>query len=185
MTTTTREHSAHTPTRRAPVHAATIADLFREGARARPDAAALRFNDGAAWHTISWRAYERAVADEPELAAVAGLDTEKVIRATWIIGASLAAVAGVFAGMDTDVHPNLGWNLLLPMFAAAILGGIGKPMGAIAGGFIIGLAEELSTFNWIGDDALVSPSYKTAVGFVIMVALLIFRPQGLFRGRLL
>ncbi len=127
----------------------------------------------------------RAVADEPELAAVAGLDTEKVIRATWIIGASLAAVAGVFAGMDTDVHPNLGWNLLLPMFAAAILGGIGKPMGAIAGGYIIGLAEELSTFNWIGDDALVSPSYKTAVGFVIMVALLIFRPQGLFRGRLL
>ncbi len=127
----------------------------------------------------------RAVADEPELAAVAGLDTEKIVRATWIIGASLAAVAGVFAAMDTDIHPNLGWNLLLPMFAAAILGGIGKPMGAISGGFIIGLAEELSTFNWIGDEALIAPSYKTAVGFVIMVALLIFRPQGLFRGRLL
>ena len=127
----------------------------------------------------------RAVADEPELAAVSGLDTEKVIRWTWIIGASLAAVAGVIAGMDTNVHPNLGWNLLLPMFAATILGGIGKPMGAMAGGLIIGLAEELSTFNWIGDDALISPSYKTAVGFFIMVALLIFRPQGLFRGRLL
>jgi branched-subunit amino acid ABC-type transport system permease component len=127
----------------------------------------------------------RAVADEPELAAVSGLDTEKVIRMTWIMGATLAAVAGVFAGMDTDVHPNLGWNLLLPMFAATILGGIGKPMGAMAGGFIIGLAEELSTFNWIGDDALISPSYKTAVGFIIMVVLLIFRPQGLFRGRLL
>lgn len=127
----------------------------------------------------------RAVADEPELAAVSGLDTEKVIRWTWIIGASLAAVAGVIAGMDTNVHPNLGWNLLLPMFAATILGGIGKPMGAMAGGLIIGLAEELSTYNWIGDDALISPSYKTAVGFFIMVALLIFRPQGLFRGRLL
>lgn len=127
----------------------------------------------------------RAVADDPELAAVAGLDTEKVIRWTWMIGASLAAIAGVIAGMDTDVHPNLGWNLLLPMFAAAILGGIGKPMGAMAGGLIIGLAEELSTYNWIGDDALISPSYKTAVGFFIMVALLIFRPQGLFRGRLL
>jgi branched-subunit amino acid ABC-type transport system permease component len=127
----------------------------------------------------------RAVADEPELAAVSGLDTEKVIRWTWIIGASLAAVAGVIAGMDTDVHPNLGWNLLLPMFAATILGGIGKPMGAMAGGLIIGLAEELSTYNWIGDAALISPSYKTAVGFFIMVALLIFRPQGLFRGRLL
>jgi branched-chain amino acid transport system permease protein len=127
----------------------------------------------------------RAVADEPELAAVAGLDTEKVIRWTWIIAASLAAIAGVFAGLDTTVHPNLGWNLLLAMFAAAILGGIGKPMGAMAGGLIIGLAEELSTYNWIGDDSLVAPSYKTAVGFVIMVLLLIFRPQGLFRGRLL
>jgi branched-chain amino acid transport system permease protein len=71
------------------------------------------------------------------------------------------------------------------MFAATILGGIGKPMGAMAGGLIIGLAEELSTYNWIGDASLISPSYKTAVGFFIMVALLIFRPQGLFRGRLL
>lgn len=127
----------------------------------------------------------RAVSDDPELAAVAGLDTERVIRWTWIIGAMLAATAGVFAGMDTDIHPNLGWNLLLPMFAATILGGIGKPMGAMAGGLIIGLAEELSTYNWIGEASLVSPSYKTAVGFVIMVLLLIFRPQGLFRGRLL
>ncbi|MBI2718330.1 MAG: branched-chain amino acid ABC transporter permease [Rhizobiales bacterium] len=127
----------------------------------------------------------RAVSDEPELAAVAGIDTEKVIRWTWVIAAALAAIAGVFAGMDTTVHPNLGWNLQLAMFAAAILGGIGKPMGAIAGGFIIGLAEELSTYNWVGDNPLISPSYKTAVGFLIMVALLIFRPQGLFRGRLL
>jgi branched-chain amino acid transport system permease protein len=127
----------------------------------------------------------RAVADDPELAEVAGLETEKVIRWTWVIGASLAAVAGVFAGMDTSVHPNLGWNLLLPMFAAAILGGIGKPVGAMAGGFVIGLAEELSTYNWIGTEALISPSYKTAVAFIIMVLLLIFRPRGLLRGRLL
>lgn len=127
----------------------------------------------------------RAVADEPELAAVAGLDTEKVIRWTWVIGAALAATAGVFAGMDTSMHPNLGWNLLLAMFAAAVLGGIGKPMGAIAGGLIIGLAEELSTFNWIGEDPLMPPSYKSAVAFLIMVVLLIFRPQGLFKGRLL
>jgi branched-chain amino acid transport system permease protein len=127
----------------------------------------------------------RAVADDPELAAVAGLDTKRVIRWTWIIGASLAAVAGVIAGLDTDIHPNMGWNLLLPMFAATILGGIGKPMGALAGGLLVGLAEELSTYNWIGDDALVSPSYKTAIAFIVMVVLLIFRPQGLFRGRLL
>ncbi len=127
----------------------------------------------------------RAVSDDPELAQVAGLDTEKVVRWTWIIGAALAAVAGSFAAMDTSAHPNLGWNLLMPMFAAAILGGIGKPMGAMAGGYIIGLAEELSSYNWIGDHALISPSYKTAVAFVIMIVLLIVKPQGLFKGRLL
>ncbi|MEZ5925796.1 MAG: branched-chain amino acid ABC transporter permease [Hyphomicrobiaceae bacterium] len=127
----------------------------------------------------------RAVADEPELAAVAGLDTKRVVRWTWIIGASLATIAGVISGLDTDVHPNMGWNLLLPMFAATILGGIGKPMGALAGGMLIGLAEELSTYNWVGEQAFISPSYKTAVAFVVMVVLLIFRPQGLFKGRLL
>lgn len=127
----------------------------------------------------------RAVSDDVELAAVSGLDIDKVVRWTWIIGASLAAIAGVFAGMDTSAHPNLGWNLLMPMFAAAILGGIGKPMGAMAGGLIIGLAEELSSYNWIGESALISPSYKTAVAFVIMIGLLIFRPRGLFKGKLL
>ncbi|MDF1609491.1 branched-chain amino acid ABC transporter permease [Hoeflea sp. YIM 152468] len=127
----------------------------------------------------------RAVSDEPELAAVAGLDTEKVVRWTWVIGASMAAIAGVFAGMDTSMHPNLGWNLLLAMFAAAVLGGIGKPMGAIAGGLIIGIAEETATFTWFSDEPFISPSYKSAVAFFIMVALLLFRPQGLFKGRLL
>lgn len=126
----------------------------------------------------------RAVADDPELAAVAGLDTEAVIRWTWIIGAALAAVAGVFVGLDTDIHSNLGWNLLLPMFAAALLGGIGKPLGAIAGGLIIGIVEEICTYPFFGD-SLISPSYKSAVAFLIMIAVLIIRPQGLFRGRLL
>lgn len=126
----------------------------------------------------------RAVADDPALASVAGLDTERVIRWTWIIGAGLAAIAGVFVGLDTDVHTNLGWNLLLPMFAAALLGGIGKPLGAIAGGLIIGIAEEICTYPIFGD-SLISPSYKTAVAFVIMVLILIFRPQGLFKGRLM
>ena len=127
----------------------------------------------------------RAMADEPDLAEVAGLDTDRIVRWTWIIGASLAATAGVFAGMDTSMHPNLGWNLLLPMFAAAVLGGIGKPMGAIAGGLIIGVAEELATYPWIGAEPFISPSYKSAVAFGIMVLLLVFRPQGLFKGRLL
>ena len=91
----------------------------------------------------------------------------------------------MLAGLDTNIHPNLGWNLLLPMFAAAILGGIGKPMGALAGGMVIGLAEELSSYPWLARWALDHPGYKTASAFFIMVALLIFRPQGLFKGRLL
>ena len=126
----------------------------------------------------------RAVADDPSLARVAGIDTDSVIRWTWIIGAALAATAGVFVGLDTDVHTNLGWNMLLPMFAAAILGGIGKPLGAITGGLIIGIAEEIVSYPFFGE-ALLSPSYKSAIAFVIMIALLIFRPQGLFKGRLL
>jgi len=126
----------------------------------------------------------RAVADDADLAAIAGIDIALAIRWTWIIGAALAAVAGVFVGLDTDIHTNMGWNMLLPMFAAALLGGIGKPLGAMLGGLVIGMAEELCTYPIMGV-SLVSPSYKTAVAFVIMVALLIFRPQGLFRGRLL
>ena len=126
----------------------------------------------------------RAVSDDPELARIAGIRTERVIAFTWITGASLAAMAGIFVGLDTDVHTNLGWNMLLPMFAAALLGGIGKPMGAIAGGLIIGISEELVSYPIMGV-SLLSPSYKSAVAFIIMVVLLIFRPQGLFKGRLL
>lgn len=127
----------------------------------------------------------RAVSDDADLASIAGLEPERVIRATWIIGASLAATAGVLAGMDTQVHANMGWNLLLAMFASALVGGIGKPMGAVAGGFLIGMIEELSTYPWIGTEPLVSPSYKSALAFFIMVLVLLLRPQGLLRGRLL
>ena len=124
----------------------------------------------------------RAVADDPELARVSGIHTEAVVRNVWILGAGLAAVAGVFVGIDTQLNPNMGWDLLLPVFAAALVGGIGRPYGAIAGGYIIGLAEELATYPWIGDQALVSPGYKTAIAFILMVIVLIFRPRGLFKG---
>jgi branched-chain amino acid transport system permease protein len=77
----------------------------------------------------------------------------------------------------------MGWNLLLPLFAAAILGGIGKPYGAIVGGLVIGLAEELSSFPLFSERPLVPPDYKTGVAFAIMVVMLLWRPQGLFRGR--
>ena len=127
----------------------------------------------------------RATSDNAELAALTGIDTEAVIRATWITSAALATAAGVFLGLDTHVETMMGFKLLLPMFAAAILGGIGKPYGAVAGGLVIGIAEEIATYPWIGTEPLLSPGYKAGVAFAIMVAMLIWRPQGLFRGRLL
>ncbi|HET7409343.1 MAG TPA: branched-chain amino acid ABC transporter permease [Paracoccaceae bacterium] len=124
----------------------------------------------------------RATSDSPELARITGIDTEEVIRATWIIGAALAVAAGVFLAIDTHVQTMMGYDLLLPMFAAAILGGIGKPYGAVAGGLVIGVAEALSAYHWIGTTPLLSPGYKAGIAFAIMVLMLIWRPQGLFRG---
>ncbi|NJL99764.1 MAG: branched-chain amino acid ABC transporter permease [Synechococcaceae cyanobacterium SM2_3_2] len=118
----------------------------------------------------------RAMADNFDLAMVTGIDTERIIMWTWGIGALMAAAAGVFLGIDTRLHPTMGWTLLLPIFAAAILGGIGKPYGAIVGGLVIGLAEEFSTL-------FISPAYKAAVAFAILVVMLIVKPTGLFGGR--
>lgn len=118
----------------------------------------------------------RAMSDNRDLAQVTGISVDRIIIWTWIIGAALAAAAGVFLAMDTRLHPVMGWRLLLPVFAAAILGGIGKPYGAIVGGIVIGLAQEWST-------AIISPAYKPAVAFALMVLMLIFRPTGLFAGR--
>jgi branched-chain amino acid transport system permease protein/neutral amino acid transport system permease protein len=93
-----------------------------------------------------------------------------------VLGAVLACAAGVFLGLDTQINPVMGWRILLPIFAATILGGIGSPYGAIAGGLVIGLAGELSTL-------VISPEYKSAVAFAILVVMLIVRPTGLFGGR--
>ncbi len=126
----------------------------------------------------------RAVSDSPELAQVTGIDVEAVIRATWVVGGFCAVAAGVFISLDTQfLETTMGFRMLLPMFAAAILGGIGRPFGAVFGGLVIGLAEELSAYPWIGDAPLISPGYKTGVAFFIMVAMLIVRPSGLFKGR--
>ena len=125
----------------------------------------------------------RAMSDSPELARLTGIDTERVVRATWVMGAGLACAAGVFLAIDTQVETMMGFNLLLPMFAAAILGGVGKPYGAMAGGLIIGIAEELSSYPWIGDEALLSPGYKQGIAFAIMILMLLWRPTGLFRGK--
>lgn len=118
----------------------------------------------------------RAMADDPDLAAITGINTERIVIWTWAIGGSLAAAAGIFLALDTRLIPGLGWNILLPIFAAAILGGIGRPYGAIAGGLIIGIAGEVSTL-WV------APVYKPAIAFAIIVIMLLWRPTGLFRGR--
>ncbi len=118
----------------------------------------------------------RALADNMDLARISGIETEKVVMWTWLIGGGLAAAAGIFLVLDTRLNPQLGWNLLLPVFAATIVGGIGRPYGAIAGGLIIGLSAEFSTL-------FIEPVYKPAVAFAIMVLVLIFRPQGVFRGQ--
>jgi len=118
----------------------------------------------------------RALADNPDLARVTGIDTERVVMWTWIIAGVMAAAAGIFLAMDTRLHPTMGWRILLSVFAAVILGGIGKPYGAIAGGMVIGISEEVSTL-------FINPSYKAAVSFAILVGMLIIRPTGLFGGR--
>ena len=117
----------------------------------------------------------RAMSDNPELARVTGIDTERIIAWAWLAGGALTGASGMFLALDTQLHPQMGWNLLLPISAAAIFGGIGRPYGAIAGGLIIGIAQEYSTF-------VISPAYKPAVAFGIMVLVLIVRPGGIFRG---
>ena len=118
----------------------------------------------------------RALSDNMDLARVSGIDVDRVISYTWAIGMALAAAAGVLYGLITNVNPNMGWFMVIPIFSAAILGGIGNPYGAMLGGMVIGLSQELST--------LILPSeYKIAVSFFIMIAVLLSRPEGIMGGR--
>jgi len=118
----------------------------------------------------------RATAENPALATLVGIDVRAVVRWTWLIGGGMAAVAGIFLGLTVQVRPSMGFDLLLPLFAAAILGGIGSPYGAVLGGLLIGLAESLSV-------PLVGSEYRQAVGFLVMLAMLLWRPQGLLGER--
>ncbi|MFM7449872.1 MAG: branched-chain amino acid ABC transporter permease [Leptolyngbyaceae cyanobacterium] len=117
----------------------------------------------------------RAVADNIDLARVSGINVDRVVIWTWIIAGGLTALGGSMLGLVEGVRPNMGWFLLLPMFASVILGGIGNPYGAIAGALVIGIAQEVSTY-WL------PTAYKLGVALVIMVVVLLIRPQGLFRG---
>lgn len=117
----------------------------------------------------------RATADNVDLARISGIDTERIIMWTWGIGGALAAAGGILYGIDVQLHAGMGWNFILPLFAAAILGTIGNIYGALLGGFVIGIAQQVST-------AFILPTYKPAVAFFIMILILLFRPQGIFGG---
>jgi len=118
----------------------------------------------------------RAVADNRDLARVSGIRPEPVMLTLWALAGAVSAVAGLMIGLKTIVTPEVGWDMLLPAFAAAILGGIGSPVGAIVAGLLIGVAQEVST-------PLVGFTYKIALAFVVMLAVLLVRPRGLF-GRI-
>lgn len=115
----------------------------------------------------------RAVSENPQLAGVAGVEVRKVVRIVWLLGAGLACIAGISAGLLVQIRPQMGLDLLLPLFAAAILGGIGSVPGAMIAGLIVGLSEAFAV-------QLIGAEWRSAVAFVILVLVLLFRPQGIF-----
>ena len=115
----------------------------------------------------------RALSDNFDLAETAGVDTSRVVLYTWIFAGGLAGLAGVLAGAVTSVKPQMGFELLLPIFAAVILGGIGDAFGALAGGIVLGLMIEWSTL-------VIEPRWKVMVGFAVLILVLFVRPQGIF-----
>ncbi|MEM9249142.1 MAG: branched-chain amino acid ABC transporter permease, partial [Pseudomonadota bacterium] len=139
----------------------------------------------------------RAFSDNEDLALLSGINPERVVLVAWLITATLATVAGVLYGLDKSFKPFTYFQLLLPIFAAAIVGGLGSPIGAIAGGFIIAFSEVTFTYafrrvvaylgppDWAPESLLqlLSTDYKFAVSFVILVIVLLYRPTGLFRGK--
>lgn len=122
-------------------------------------------------HTPLGRAM-RAVSDNPELAAVRGIDRERIVRWMWVIAGVLTGAAGVLAGLDRAIDPLLGWNYVVTVFAAAILGGLGNPFGAVLGALTLGVVEETSTL-------VIPPNYRQVVSFCAIAFLLLLRPQGL------
>jgi len=139
----------------------------------------------------------RAYSDNEDLALLSGINPERVVTVTWIIATTLAVIAGVLYGLDKSFRPFNYYALLLPIFAAAIVGGLGNPLGAIAGGFLIAFSEVTFTYafkrvigyvapgDWepAGLVQLLSTDYKFAVSFTILIIVLLFRPTGIFRGK--
>lgn len=141
----------------------------------------------------------RAFSDNEDLALLSGIKPERVVQVTWIIAATLATIAGVLYGLDKGFRPFTYFQLLLPMFAAAILGGIGQPIGAVVGGFVIAFSEVALTYayrrvlEYLGPEGfeveglaqLIETEYKFAISFIILVIVLLVRPTGIFKGRVL
>ncbi|WP_424948293.1 branched-chain amino acid ABC transporter permease [Candidatus Spongiihabitans sp.] len=141
----------------------------------------------------------RAFSDNEDLSLLSGIDPDRVVLVTWILVAALATIAGTLYGLDKSFKPFTYFQLLLPIFAAAIVGGIGSPVGAIIGGFVIAFSEITITYaykkfliyllppQWQPEGLmqLLSTDYKFAVSFIILVLVLVLRPTGIFRGRAL
>ena len=141
----------------------------------------------------------RAYSDNEDLALLSGIDPKKVVMITWVIAAILATIGGALYGLDKSFKPFTYFNNMLPIFAAAIVGGIGNPFGAFLGGYVIAFSEILVTYAYrkffiyllpesIEPDGLLqllSTDYKFAVSFSILVVVLLFRPSGIFKGKVL
>jgi branched-chain amino acid transport system permease protein len=141
----------------------------------------------------------RAYSDNEDLALLSGISPDRVVAITWILAATLATIAGTLYGLDKSFRPFTYFQLLLPIFAAAIVGGIGQPFGAVAGGFVIAFSEVMLTYAYKGVLAYLLPEawqpeglvqmlgtdYKFAVSFIILVIVLLIRPTGIFRGRVI
>jgi len=139
----------------------------------------------------------RAFSDNEDLALLSGINPERVVMITWIIVAALATIAGTLYGLDKSFKPFTYFQLLLPIFASAVVGGLGNPLGAIAGGFVIAFAEVTITYplkkvlKYVmpehlepqGLVQLLFTDYKFAVSFVILLIVLLFRPTGIFAGK--
>lgn len=139
----------------------------------------------------------RAFSDNEDLALLSGINPERVVLIVWILVGALATIAGTLYGLDKSFKPFTFFQLLLPMFAAAIVGGLGNPLGAIAGGFVIAFSEVTVTYAFkkvfgyllpesLAPDSLVqllSTDYKFAVSFGLLILVLLFRPTGIFKGQ--
>ncbi|MAJ22704.1 MAG: branched-chain amino acid ABC transporter permease [Candidatus Pelagibacter sp.] len=141
----------------------------------------------------------RAYSDNEDLALLSGIDPKKVVMITWVIAAILATIGGTLYGLDKSFKPFTYFNNMLPIFAAAIVGGIGNPFGAFLGGYVIAFSEILVTYAYkkffvyilpesLEPDGLLqllSTDYKFAVSFSILVVVLLFRPSGIFKGKVI